>query len=213
MNINFFKISLKTEIKNLSKKTFFLVLLCLITPFIFYYQGILKNSIQLNNFVFTIIFLLSLTAGLFQYILDSTTKDILSKVNIFYSNLNISCAYSFIAKVVLFIPIILIFFICNIIFFKIRLPLFFIVTLIILCFNICIFTYIIVTYFFNSNSMLFPTYISMFFTMGLSLITVILLNSQLNFAYNIILQIIIAIIGLILFEKIFRTKKLIIKII
>jgi hypothetical protein len=81
-----------------------------------------------------------------------------------------------------------------------------------LCINICIYTYLIVYYFFNSNSLLFSTYVSMFFTIGLSLLTVLLLNSTLYIVLNIILQITIMLIALFLLKKIFKTKKLIIKI-
>lgn len=212
MNTNFLKIALKTEIKNLSKKTLFLVLVCLITPFIFYHFVIIKENSQLNDSILKIIILFSLTMGIFQYFLDSTTNDILSKINVFYSNLNISRIYPFVSKILICTPFAMLFIICNLLFFKITLLPSFGFIIFLLCINICIYTYLIVYYFFNSNSLLFSTYVSMFFTIGLSLLTVLLLNSTLYIVLNIILQITIMLIALFLLKKIFKTKKLIIKI-
>lgn len=210
MNINFLKIALKTEMKNISKKTIFLVLLCLATPFFFKYFDIAK---EYNENILSVVILFSLAMGIFQYILDSTTNDILSKINVFYSNLNISRIYPFISKILICVPFIIIFIICNLVFFKIILQTCLIFIIILLCINIGIYTQLLVSYFFNSNSMIFSTYVAMFFAIGLSLLTILLLNSELNFIINFIFQITIMLTGFFLLKKYFKSKKITLKII
>lgn len=208
MNINFFKITLKTEVKNLSFKTMVLVLVCLATPFILTNFDIIKEY-NYNILLGTILF--SITLGVFQYILDSTTNDILNKINIFYSNLNIPRIYSLISKILICIPFVMTFFILNVIFFKIKLINSFILITLLLSINICLYTSIIVYYFFDSNSMLFSTYLSMFFVLGLSFFILGLLILKINIILILISQLIIIIIGVYILNRIYKLKKILIK--
>jgi len=209
MDINFLKIALKTEIKNISSKTMFLVLACLATPFIFKYFYVAKEY-NYNILLGTILF--SITLGVFQYILDSTTNDILNKINIFYSNLNIPRIYSLISKILICIPFVMTFFNLNLIFFKIKLISSFILITLLLSINICLYTSIIVSYFFDSNSMLFSTYLSMFFVLGLSFFILGLLILKINIILILISQLIIIIIGFYILNRIYKLKKILIKI-
>jgi len=211
MNIQNLKITLKTELKYFTIKTLFIILICLITPYIFTNLNFENTNLEINNFTLNIIYTFSFSICIFQLMLDSTTKDLLCKINLFFSNFNISLYYSLISKIIICIPISFLFFVCNILFYKIELLQSYNILLILLCFNICIYISIIVPYFFDSNSMLFSVYISMGVTIGLSIITIMLSYAITKIVISYILLIIILIIGIIILNRNIKSKRYIIK--
>jgi hypothetical protein len=117
ININFLKLALKTELKWFirTKRSLLLTTGGLLIPCIAFLPG---NDIQgLKTIMSPIIIILIALLGIFgQYFYDSICKDIINKVNIFYSNINIPKRYSYFAKVIICTPFFILLFIYNWIF-------------------------------------------------------------------------------------------------
>lgn len=206
-NFNYLKIILKTEIKWLlnSKKTILLILIGFVIPLIPSLGGDPIIKILPEKTIPLFAFILGIAASVGQYFLDSTLKDIITKVNHFYSNFQINNSYILIAKIITTLPLIFIFLIFNLLFYKVYLSISIFIFIIMFYINISIYTYLLVAYFYDSKSLLFSTYIPLIFFV-LLFIPLFLLNLLLN----ITIQAFLILLGLKLLKYLQNSKKVLI---
>lgn len=206
-NFNYLKIILKTEIKWLlnSKKTILLILIGFVIPLIPSLGGDPIIKILPEKTIPLFAFILGIAASVGQYFLDSTLKDIITKVNHFYLNFQINNSYILIAKIITTLPLIFIFLIFNLLFYKVYLSISIFIFIIMFYTNISIYTYLLVAYFYDSKSLLFSTYIPLIFFV-LLFIPLFLLNLLLN----ITIQAFLILLGLKLLKYQKNSKKVLI---
>lgn len=66
-------------------------------PIMFYFLGLdYQETDVTQQYVPILMFMVGISASIGQYFLDSSYKNVLNKVSVFYSNLNIPRIYSFI---------------------------------------------------------------------------------------------------------------------
>lgn len=203
-NINLLKLAIKTEFKWLqnSKKTIFFTILGSLISLMIFIPGAFSPKTNLE-FATIYFLLLGIAASFGQYFLDSTYKDIQNKINIFYSNLNISIAFLFIAKIIFCIPLFLLFIFINL-FLSIKVSILSTLIFITYTFNVIIYTYLIVTYFFKPNSVFLSLYIPLVFTASLAYF-----SAKIGINYmNLILQITCILLGVFSTKIIFKSKKI-----
>lgn len=209
MNVNLLKLALKTELTWLlnNKKTISLILVGFFIPIIPLFPGEPLIKIIPDKKIPLFVFILGLSASISQYLLDSTLKDIVTKINTFYLNFQINNSYILISKIIICLPIIVLFFLLNIILYKTYISLLIFIYIILFCFNISIYTYFLVIYFFDSKSLLFSTYIPLIYVFLLIISAVLV-----SIIPNIIIQIGLLITGIISFRYICSLKKITITI-
>jgi len=206
-NFNYLKIILKTEIKWLlnSKKTILLILIGFVIPLIPSLGGDPIIKILPEKTIPLFAFILGIAASVCQYFLDSTLKDIITKVNHFYLNFQVNNSYILIAKIITTLPLFFIFLIFNLLFYKVYISISIFIFIIMFYINISIYTYLLVAYFYDSKSLLFSTYIPLIFFV-LLFIPLFLLNLLLN----ITIQAFLILLGLKLLKYLQSTKKVLI---
>ena len=206
-NFNYLKIILKTEIKWLlnSKKTILLILIGFVIPLIPSLGGDPIIKILPEKTIPLFAFILGIAASVCQYFLDSTLKDIITKVNHFYLNFQVNNSYILIAKIITTLPLFFIFLIFNLLFYKVYMSISIFIFIIMFYINISIYTYLLVAYFYDSKSLLFSTYIPLIFFV-LLFIPLFLLNLLLN----ITIQAFLILLGLKLLKYLQSTKKVLI---
>lgn len=204
INFNFLKLALKAEFRWFvnSKRTILLTVGGLFIPFVIFLPG---NDIEAIKFEMSpIVFIfLGLAACYGQYFYDSICKDIINKINLFYSNLNISIMYSFIAKMIICLPFFAMIFIVNS-YLSLQISFLLIGIYIAYVINVSICSYIIVNFLFDPKSTFFSLYAPLVYDL---LLAVLLAKIGIAFM-SLFLELVLIIIGIFILKKIFSLKKI-----